>query len=294
VSSSTLLSEVKKASIVKLQQLLGNMKGESSFIFFIIDCCRENSTRYGSKTLDPAMTLGACGIIKGSTLVQTSPGRLLGGGRRGAGGRGADGDGGAGGGDSGELELHCSPHGDGGATMYAGTALAIGGAGAPVAPLDDNLGHVLVSVSFNRVVFGVRANIHTTRALTRRQAPTHSHTYTHAPVHTHSNAHTCTHTHKQHAYKHTQQAKPMTTWGCVSVDMHTYVRTHAHTFVTLTYTHKQVASELTGKAQTCRNELYALFGIWLGWADNSLAKVYCDRLPILFISPPPLLFLALS
>jgi hypothetical protein len=33
-----------------------------------------------------------------------------------------------------------------------------------------------------------------------------------------------------------------------------------------------VASESTGKAQTCRNELFALFGIWIGWADKSLAK----------------------
>ena len=33
-----------------------------------------------------------------------------------------------------------------------------------------------------------------------------------------------------------------------------------------------VASESTGKAQTCRNELFALFGIWVGWADKSLPK----------------------
>lgn len=33
-----------------------------------------------------------------------------------------------------------------------------------------------------------------------------------------------------------------------------------------------VASESTGKAQTCRNELFALFGIWVGWADKSLSK----------------------
>ena len=33
-----------------------------------------------------------------------------------------------------------------------------------------------------------------------------------------------------------------------------------------------VASESTGKAQTCRNELFALFGIWIGWADKSLPK----------------------
>jgi hypothetical protein len=33
-----------------------------------------------------------------------------------------------------------------------------------------------------------------------------------------------------------------------------------------------VASESTGKAQTCRNELYALFGIWVGWADKTLPK----------------------
>lgn len=33
-----------------------------------------------------------------------------------------------------------------------------------------------------------------------------------------------------------------------------------------------VASESTGKAQTCRNELFALFGIWVGWADQSLPK----------------------
>ena len=196
VSSSTLLLEVKKASIVKLQQLLENTKGESSFFLVIIDCCRENSTRYGSKTLDPTMTLGACGIIKGSTLVQTSPGRLLGGGRRGAGGRGADGDGGAGGGDSGGLELHCSPHGDGGATMYAGTALAIGGAGAPAAPLDDNLGHVLVSVSFKRVVFHIRANTRTTRA--------HSHVGKHPHIHTHTRTRPYAHIQtRTHAHIHT-------------------------------------------------------------------------------------------
>ena len=78
-----------------------------------------------------------------------------------AGGRGTDGDGGAGGGDSGGLELHYLPQKDGGATMYADTGLAIGGTSAPVAPLDDNLGHVLVSVSFNRVVFHIRAYTHT-------------------------------------------------------------------------------------------------------------------------------------
>ena len=33
-----------------------------------------------------------------------------------------------------------------------------------------------------------------------------------------------------------------------------------------------VASESTGRAQTCRNELYALFGIWVGWVDKSLPK----------------------
>ena len=33
-----------------------------------------------------------------------------------------------------------------------------------------------------------------------------------------------------------------------------------------------VASESTGKAQTCRNELFALFGIWVGWVDKSLSK----------------------
>jgi hypothetical protein len=33
-----------------------------------------------------------------------------------------------------------------------------------------------------------------------------------------------------------------------------------------------VASESTGKAQTCRNELFAVFGIWIGWADKSLPK----------------------
>ncbi len=33
-----------------------------------------------------------------------------------------------------------------------------------------------------------------------------------------------------------------------------------------------VASESTGKAQTCRNELFALFGIWVGWADKTLPK----------------------
>jgi len=33
-----------------------------------------------------------------------------------------------------------------------------------------------------------------------------------------------------------------------------------------------VASESTGKAQTCRNELFSLFGIWVGWDDKSLPK----------------------
>jgi hypothetical protein len=32
------------------------------------------------------------------------------------------------------------------------------------------------------------------------------------------------------------------------------------------------ASENTGKAQTCRNELFCLFGIWIGWADEKLPK----------------------
>ena len=33
-----------------------------------------------------------------------------------------------------------------------------------------------------------------------------------------------------------------------------------------------VASEFTGKAQTCRNELFALFGIWIPWVEKSLPK----------------------
>ena len=33
------------------------------------------------------------------------------------------------------------------------------------------------------------------------------------------------------------------------------------------------ASELTGKAQTCRNELFWLFGVWIGWADKTLPKL---------------------
>ena len=74
---------------------------------------------------------------------------------------------------------------------------------------------------------------------------------------------------------------------------HTRARTHTHTH-TYTHTHTisaavapaappiednclghvlvSVASESTGKAQTCRNELFALFGIWIGWADKSLPK----------------------
>ena len=33
-----------------------------------------------------------------------------------------------------------------------------------------------------------------------------------------------------------------------------------------------VASESTGKAQTCRNELFSLFGMWVGWDDKALPK----------------------
>ena len=42
----------------------------------------------------------------------------------------------------------------------------------------------------------------------------------------------------------------MTTSGCVRIAMHTHPHTNAHTFVTLIYPHQQVATELTGKAQT--------------------------------------------
>ena len=37
------------------------------------------------------------------------------------------------------------------------------------------------------------------------------------------------------------------------------------------------ASESTGKAQTCRNELYSLFGIWVGWADSTLSKEQAEE-----------------
>ena len=37
-----------------------------------------------------------------------------------------------------------------------------------------------------------------------------------------------------------------------------------------------VASEDTGRAQTCRDELFALFGIWFGRADTSLSKSHCE------------------
>ena len=36
------------------------------------------------------------------------------------------------------------------------------------------------------------------------------------------------------------------------------------------------ASELTGKSQQCRNELFCLFGHWIPWADKSLPRAECE------------------
>jgi hypothetical protein len=36
------------------------------------------------------------------------------------------------------------------------------------------------------------------------------------------------------------------------------------------------ASELTGRAQTSRNELFALFGVWVGFCDTGLTKAAAE------------------
>ena len=51
------------------------------------------------------------------------------------------------------------------------------------------------------------------------------------------------------------------------------------------------ASELTGRAQTSRNELFALFGVWVGFCDTGLTKAAAEAQDLLLREDAPRLYL---